>query len=1367
MSRIPLRLIIIMTALVLSVSVASAAWSTSVSPDIDSPTAATAVVLNESFESGVLPAGWLASAAPSWSFNNPGTRTNTTGGTGNFAIADSDIAGAVDMNASLLTPALDLTGQPSVKLTFKSTFQAYETSTASVSVSVNGGVGILLWSKTGASYQGTTTLDVPQAANQSNVRFFFSYTNANYDYWWELDDVKVEGMASGPAAPSDLSAFQLGNVFLNWTDNSSDEANFIIERSPDGATSWVEAGRVGANTSLFTHSNVTCGTTVHYRVKAINGALESSYSNTANITTPVCPPSSSGINENFDASTSLPAGWTVASGSWVFTQPNTTGGTGNAPYGNPVTSELRTPVFNMTGVGAVLLTFKTDISIYSGQNLVQKVDVAISQDAGATWTNVWEKASAYKGAVALDVSQWAANHPSLMVRFVTTLPYGGSYWQIDDVVIEAMPAPTLPTDFTTMLTGVSDVLFSWHGSDGAKYKLERSADSGATWSQIADLADGATTYVDSTTASFTAYQYRVQAYNTAGQSAFTAPASVTTGDKSVRYLDVSIALHAGAILATAADRAKYENVIGYFADALFEASNGVERLRKVTFYRDFQNVDSSHFQWVPECHPNGTLGGYLHPGTNSRILMCDTFGTTDLLSATVWPGQKGAGATMTHEWGHFFFGLYDEYQGSGTGDSSPQAGDPGTSQSIMNSQWDGFDDLRHLNFSTVAPSSGFTLVSAQGRVFGASAWDTLARPKSADPQTGLAALRPYWPELAAAKPTANTMPQIDLPNPLARATLNIVWQPAFSPTAVDSPNAIQAVNSSVREIVIDRSALMADSGHLEEVKIAVAALINRTPIGDALGIIAFDGTHSVIQPLTDIVDQTTRDTLIAAVNGITAGGADASGYAGLEAALSALTAPTVPTDTDRVVYYITHGGNTVGTHAIMVTPGYQAAGIPMHIFGFDPLHGDETELRQLADLTAGEYTVVRNALDLRKALTMAHHDTSPHHDVTVAYDKADVAAGQTFTTTVALDHLLREIDFEITYLAEPAAATVTLFNPLGNPYPIIPANDCESYGAGADAHTTCRVAYQSPIGDWTLSVTAASDLHLQYHVTGIASDGVPTYDASISTLGGDVVEYPNPIVAYASVNNHYSIAGLAAKGEVHEADGHVIPVDFHDDGVAPDDMANDGIYSAYVDYTEAGEHWVTVEFDNFAGTAFYTDEGLSVHVHQELPAVTEDFERYAEHQVTIINWDEDDHTDWPTDPDWPPTPVTTDNVVVPGRIDYEGDADIFQITVPTDYTEPTLSIRINGFGLGMDPDIWVFADDYSWEHEHYLIDPTSDDVLFLALDVTPGETFYLEVLDYHGESDGVYNVSAGPHLWSDPVPREKHPYKLLLPIIFR
>ncbi len=410
------RLICIATLLVLTLLVPQVSYAQRSGPL--GPVAIDAIVLNETFDGSTLPANWQVSGTPGWSFDNPGARENSTGGAGNMAIADSDVAGQVPMDTALQTPALNLSTASSVKLVFKTDFYPGGVSTADVDVSIDSGATWTnIWRTTGVDAIGTVTLNVPEAAGQSNVLFRFHYYNANYDWYWQVDDVVVE-TPSAPNAPSALGAVVAGsNVNLTWTDNSNDEANFIIERSPDGVGAWVEAGRVGANVVTFTHLDVPCGAPVYYRVKATNGALQSGYSNTANITMPACLPSIPGISENFDAAQSLPAGWTK-SGTWDFTQPNTTGGTGYAPYGKPVSSALRTPVFSMVGANAVVLKFKTDIKIYAGQSLAQDAYVDISQDGGTTWITVWDKTAAYKGPVAIDLSQWAANRNNLMVRFL-------------------------------------------------------------------------------------------------------------------------------------------------------------------------------------------------------------------------------------------------------------------------------------------------------------------------------------------------------------------------------------------------------------------------------------------------------------------------------------------------------------------------------------------------------------------------------------------------------------------------------------------------------------------------------------------------------------------------------------------------------------------------------------------------------------------------------------------------------------------------------------------------------------------------------------------------------------------------------------
>jgi len=115
-----------------------------------------------------------------------------------------------------------------------------------------------------------------------------------------LDTVSVDQMyflveqAAGnpPAAPSGLTAAAVsGQIDLNWTDNSTDEYGFEIERSADNGTNWDVLATVAADSQAYADTGLTPETTYDYRVRAFNGAGYSGYSNIASATTPA----SSGI----------------------------------------------------------------------------------------------------------------------------------------------------------------------------------------------------------------------------------------------------------------------------------------------------------------------------------------------------------------------------------------------------------------------------------------------------------------------------------------------------------------------------------------------------------------------------------------------------------------------------------------------------------------------------------------------------------------------------------------------------------------------------------------------------------------------------------------------------------------------------------------------------------------------------------------------------------------------------------------------------------------------------------------------------------------------------------------------------------------
>ena len=89
---------------------------------------------------------------------------------------------------------------------------------------------------------------------------------------------------STPAAPTNLSAtLQAGpQALLTWTDNSTNESGFVIERSVNGGIFSVLA-QVGAGVVTYIDTTISSGSTFTYRVKAVNSAGSSAYSNTASV----------------------------------------------------------------------------------------------------------------------------------------------------------------------------------------------------------------------------------------------------------------------------------------------------------------------------------------------------------------------------------------------------------------------------------------------------------------------------------------------------------------------------------------------------------------------------------------------------------------------------------------------------------------------------------------------------------------------------------------------------------------------------------------------------------------------------------------------------------------------------------------------------------------------------------------------------------------------------------------------------------------------------------------------------------------------------------------------------------------------------
>jgi hypothetical protein len=116
-----------------------------------------------------------------------------------------------------------------------------------------------------------------------------------------------------PAAPSNLSAASTSSVQvkLTWKDNSSNEAVFLVEIASAYAGPWSRVGIVSANTTSYTKSNLTSGSTYYFRVRASNRTGASPYSNTASASTSASLPAAPSSLTAAPASTSqINLAWT-------------------------------------------------------------------------------------------------------------------------------------------------------------------------------------------------------------------------------------------------------------------------------------------------------------------------------------------------------------------------------------------------------------------------------------------------------------------------------------------------------------------------------------------------------------------------------------------------------------------------------------------------------------------------------------------------------------------------------------------------------------------------------------------------------------------------------------------------------------------------------------------------------------------------------------------------------------------------------------------------------------------------------------------------------------------------------------------------
>ena len=792
-----------------------------------------------------------------------------------------------------------------------------------------------------------------------------------------------------------------------------------------------------------------------------------------------------------------------------------------------------------------------------------------------------------------------------------------------------------------------------------------------------------------------------------------------------------------------ADQRAYEDRIKEFANAVYQSTNGAHKIGMVTIYRDGALANSVDVLWNENCGDNN--GPRAFPSgfgvAGKRIYMCTNWTGSSIMST-----PKGGGYTLAHEWGHYAYGLYDEYAqeqcdaadiaANTCRESTPRGTDTAAVPAIMNNQWNAArGDADYLEFSTqnIHPyRDDSTGTNAQKRVFGGSAWETLTRDSATDPKFSWLPERTQYTTL-----TAPVDPNwiVNDDESTALSELNIRW-----------------VGDQLMDLSIDVSGSMSGTP-LANAKTAANLLIDQIQPGTALGVSSFATNVVRNFAITDIPDPDTGVKVSAksAVNGLNASGVT-SMYDGLIFSLNDLQA----FDPNRtgVVYLLSDGmdNDSTATESSVIA-AYQAAGVPIIAFAYGSFAPTGT-LLNLANSTGGAFFQSPTTLpEIQVALLSAEAEFSDN--VLLSSARTSVPAGIT-TWTIPMDSTLASVLINLSYTGDQNDFSFSLLRPDGADSGVI--FNCEG-------STSCSAALDETFfasngyGDY--QVQLINNIGTPKDVTALVSampSGAETYDIDVA-FSTSTVYYPADMAIRATVTKGgVALAGLDVVAEVTGPSGSSFDIQLLDDGIDSDILADDGTYSNSIFYMENGNYSAVVKASNEAGNAQTTFKGVMLSLMEDGTApsapppvpVTENFVRVGTASTVAAGVMADDHTNDPAGGAC--TVILDDNADTAGRIDYAGDADCFTF-VPTSTSDP-ITLRVTSLSSGIDPLLTIYDNTGTFQIAQVDLftseSPSSGAVLTIAaedLDVA-GLVFVVQHIDPTATTGG-YAVSAGVPLTSD------------------
>ena len=336
----------------------------------------------------------------------------------------------------------------------------------------------------GANFSALTNLGVNATSFSdtgltSSKKYYYrlyAFNSGGASSYTSIVSATTQAPVPVPAAPSTLALTVSGSfaIALSWRDNSTNETGFSIERSTNG-TSFTAVGTVAAGVKTYTSSGLAPATKYYFRVAAYNAGGSSAYTSVVSATTaalPGPPAAPSALAVTVVSTSSLKLGW----------KDNATNDKG---------FEIERSADNVTFVR--ITTTAASVITFS--------------DTGLT----------------------AATKYYYRLRAYNDGGYSSYTTVASGTTASPPPPPAAPISLTLTVKSSSQISLAWtdKSTNETGFKIERSTN-GTTFTQIATVGAGVKTYSSTGLTTKTKYYYRVRAYNTGGDSAYTNTASATT-----------------------------------------------------------------------------------------------------------------------------------------------------------------------------------------------------------------------------------------------------------------------------------------------------------------------------------------------------------------------------------------------------------------------------------------------------------------------------------------------------------------------------------------------------------------------------------------------------------------------------------------------------------------------------------------------------------------------------------------------------------------------------------------------------------------------------------------------------------------------